>query len=164
MFLGCQPTHPAPRSRQTSAWAGRCCLLCKDWTSLDLGADYSLILHWPELKLGCLMGNTPLTAAIPGSVLMSRLGTYLSSVWSLSPPILLSIPQHPTFSTWLCLTLSAIEELVPTRYLEVAGWLGRVVAHSREFRTQSYPGPWSLLWEQGTFFWTSLALEGPQRS
>lgn len=72
-----------------------------------------------------------MTPAVPGSVLVPSLGTYLPSSWSLIL-IFLNTPQSPCFSVWLYLTLSALEELVPTRNLEDPGWLGKVVAHSRE--------------------------------
>lgn len=69
-------------------------LLCKGWSSLHLGTDDSVVLHWLELRLQFEEGHT-YNSSNTHSVLVPSLGTYLSSSWSLILLlILLSLSGH----------------------------------------------------------------------
>lgn len=66
--------HPAPRVGKQAALARHGHPLCKGCTSRDLGAESSVMMHWPELKLDSSVWDTLMTLAVPGSLLVSILG------------------------------------------------------------------------------------------
>lgn len=109
-----QPSTLPPEVDRQAALAGHCHLMCKGCTSRDLEADYchdalARAQTWQySVGLTYDSGYTWLSSCV-------QPWTYLSSSWSLILLILLNTPL------WLYLTLSAVEELIPTGIWKILG-------------------------------------------